>query len=955
MRVILSLLGSFLLAYCIAQQPVSYTINENPDQPSYEAYQLAQDSLGYMYIGCSAGLIKYDGYHYKSIPGKNQNGKAISHLLIDSRGTLWCQNFAGQIYYVHNDSLILFRDYSHESISFPQFTIQGSAVWILLKDRMIKAGIDVPEEFIPYPEKEEWNVISATTDLDDQLHITVFGKGLYSFNTDTRQFKLVSNDTYFKGRNLSATHKNKIIIASEQREPKRYAFHTISSRSRWSVVKSTSQLNAEVVYQWKVYEEGNWLCTSNGAFLYSDSSFSNVKFHLFKGTDVSSVFKDQEGVLWFTTLGGAIKVVPSLNVLTIDHSETNNLVTNTTACFTDTNGIQYIGTLSGKVFKLETNKSITELPSNKKEIYRRVSKILSYQNKLLIARGSLSVLENMQETIYPFSYIRDMALQDSVLFIINSTDFGKFNLNTRKYLKIKAGGFRKIAVDPLSKAVAISGNTGVQVYYKNVITDLLFENKPVHASAIQFSPGILWVATLQNGILGFENGVVKHRFQPPALRGLSIYSLYSTSNQLFTITESGIQAFTWTSKTQTFAGKRLSLDFQSANDLMVRNNHVYVATQRGYFYFPTEILQHKLPSPSIRITSATSKGLPFEASNSTTFSHDQNNIQIAFKAISFRGRNVIHYRYRLVGLSDGWITLNGGIDYAQFEALKPNNYQFEVLAIDGDGNTSTEPAVLKFTISPPFWQRWWFIMLLMSLSAGAVSIFFQHRIKTIKKKNEEKYLLIKSQLTALKAQMNPHFIHNALNSIQELIIKHDIENSNIYLVKFSMLMRKVLDASGKDMITITEEVEILELYLDLEKLRFGSDFSYRIDIANEVDMDNTFIPPLILQPFVENAIKHGLLHKKGEKKLSVTFEMKTNLVCTITDNGVGRKKSSEIKERSARSSASFSTQATERRIDLLSRVSNNKYSLHIIDLQEGSIPSGTHVELTISNAPHESK
>ncbi|KXK43961.1 MAG: signal transduction histidine kinase [Bacteroidetes bacterium OLB11] len=149
--------------------------------------------------------------------------------------------------------------------------------------------------------------------------------------------------------------------------------------------------------------------------------------------------------------------------------------------------------------------------------------------------------------------------------------------------------------------------------------------------------------------------------------------------------------------------------------------------------------------------------------------------------------------------------------------------------------------------------------------------------------------------------MNPHFMYNTLNSIQALILKQDIKNSNLYLSKFSHLMRKVLDVSGRDEISIQEEIEILELYLSLEKLRFGNDFLYKIIISNEVETQAIFLPPLLLQPFVENAIKHGLLHKKGEKQLIIRLEKETNhILCRIKDNGIGRKHSAEIKKTSTR-------------------------------------------------------
>jgi LytS/YehU family sensor histidine kinase len=196
--------------------------------------------------------------------------------------------------------------------------------------------------------------------------------------------------------------------------------------------------------------------------------------------------------------------------------------------------------------------------------------------------------------------------------------------------------------------------------------------------------------------------------------------------------------------------------------------------------------------------------------------------------------------------------------------------------------------------------------------------------------------------------MNPHFMYNALNSIQALILKKDIKNSNLYLSQFSRLMRKVLEISGKLEISIQEEVETLELYLSLEQLRFGAEFNYEIIVQKDLDAYSCYIPPLLLQPFVENAIKHGLLHKKGDKKLTISFQKEHDtLVCMIKDNGIGRVHAQEIKDRQREAHHSFSTSATQKRIELLNNVNGKNLALELIDLYENDEPSGTLVIMKI--------
>lgn len=209
-----------------------------------------------------------------------------------------------------------------------------------------------------------------------------------------------------------------------------------------------------------------------------------------------------------------------------------------------------------------------------------------------------------------------------------------------------------------------------------------------------------------------------------------------------------------------------------------------------------------------------------------------------------------------------------------------------------------------------------------------------------------------SEVKAIKAQMNPHFVFNALNSIQDLIMLKDIRSSNEYLGKFANLMRKTLEASGKDHLELSEEIELLRHYLELEKLRFGEEFQYQLtcDIAEGETVDWA-IPPLLLQPYVENAIKHGLLHKKGPKVLKVHFFLENGaLLCEIIDNGVGRKKSHEINKRREGAHTSFATSQNDKRIALINESSDFDISLVIQDLIENDEVAGTRVRFSFSHS-----
>lgn len=257
------------------------------------------------------------------------------------------------------------------------------------------------------------------------------------------------------------------------------------------------------------------------------------------------------------------------------------------------------------------------------------------------------------------------------------------------------------------------------------------------------------------------------------------------------------------------------------------------------------------------------------------------------------------------------------------------------------------------------------------LIASIVSIFllliagyFYNKQQQLKKKAEivglelketkSKLLLERklrdSELKALKAQMNPHFLFNAFNSIQEYIILNKRELASDYLGKFADLMRIYLDHSRENSILLEDEIRAADLYLQLEKIRFEDDMDYSIAVADDLDQEMTGIPPMLIQPFIENALKHGLFHKKGEKRIDIDFskDAERNLICNIIDNGIGRKQSGLINEKRLTKHKSFATAATQNRIELLNVGREKDISFSIIDLfDENQNAAGTQIVLKI--------
>jgi hypothetical protein len=326
------------------------------------------------------------------------------------------------------------------------------------------------------------------------------------------------------------------------------------------------------------------------------------------------------------------------------------------------------------------------------------------------------------------------------------------------------------------------------------------------------------------------------------------------------------------------------------------------------------------------------------------FKNAERKIQFTLSSPTLRNRDNIRYYYKLQGYDKEWILHDYDDNEVLYNALAAGDYVFLVKA-ENQGVFS-ETLSYSFVIATPFYLRWWFIAANIALFLLLVWLVYRRQLAIQRKKAEQLNELNASRLTAIQSQMNPHFIFNSLNSIQDLVLKGDVENSYSYITKFSNLVRRTLSYSEKDFIDFDEEIKLIELYLSLEKLRFKKELDYTLE-TNEID--DIQVPPMLVQPFIENALVHGLLHKEGAKKLSISFEMENedSLICTIIDNGIGRERARAIKQRQGSTHESFAVKAIERRFEILKNHFNGNLGFEYEDLYENGEALGTKVKLRI--------
>ncbi len=321
--------------------------------------------------------------------------------------------------------------------------------------------------------------------------------------------------------------------------------------------------------------------------------------------------------------------------------------------------------------------------------------------------------------------------------------------------------------------------------------------------------------------------------------------------------------------------------------------------------------------------------------------HSQNNIRISFSAINYTDIQNMRFWYRLLNThDDGWTPLPS--QQVQFNNLKPGVYalQLKVTALNSQWPEQVKEMTIE--IRPPFHETPTFIVLAALGVLAVVYLVYRWQINAIRKTEREKAQvqhlkaeLAEAQLSALQTQMNPHFIFNALNSIKRMVLDKETAKASRYLGKFAQMIRLTLSHSKETFVTLRENIEYLEAYLDMEQLRFDDSFSYSIQTGPGLGSDELNVPTLMLQPLVENAIWHGLMPRKGEKKIVISFMQRNGrVVCSIEDNGIGIGSAEKLKGLHKTTHRPVGIENLRNRIKILNEKYDAGCTLTITDLQE---------------------
>ena len=744
---------------------------------------------------------------------------------------------------------------------------------------------------------------------------------------------------------------------------------------------------------------GDWITTKNTEAYCVGSDGSYFRLPLPELYPKISAFEDKNGYLWVGTINNGVWVMdPENNYKVIGHHLPNLSVS---SIVEDHEGGIWLSTLQEGIFYLPVSE-LSYWGLEARDPGGRANALCVYQDELLIASHSGKVLSlKPKSSFLPQEGIQlingDLSaihkLGDSIL--VMGVDGGRLLLPDKKiWVPQSNWASKKVVITPhhlltmhltlniidrktithklqkrggcRNQEMVVIG-TDLWIGCVNGLMRISYLEKDPFAKAnhllegrvpdLTQDEGFLYAATGAQGvaIVDKQNLEIEFINEATGLPSNQCQLIHRDSvGNLWVVSKAGITRLNrvgeqWTvSKTWTLDD---GLDAGTIEDLLVYQDTLWVGAEGGVWSIPIATSGFNAAPPLLTITSVELvQGSQATSTDLAALQHYNRNLRFNFAGISFRNAGHQQYRYRMLGLDSAFQTTTEQKVY--FPGLPPGTYTFQVQAVNNDGVWSPIEA-RSFTIPRPYWQTWWFYTLLFFACLGMVSSFLLYRSRMLNTQQKMQLALLESEQKALSAQINPHFLYNTMNSVQYFVTKAQPAKAADHLADVSMLMRKVLQNTSSSFVSVAEEIEILELYLHLEQIRFDHQFEYSIEYATAPYWEKVKIPSMVVQPHVENAIWHGLMkEKRNSGKITIRLEEnKAALKWIIEDNGVGREAAKTLSKRSGKRHKSSGVRLTQERLKILSQQSGQGYSVKIIDLYAAeNQPAGTRVE--ISMPPH---
>jgi ligand-binding sensor domain-containing protein/two-component sensor histidine kinase len=756
--------------------------------------------------------------------------------------------------------------------------------------------------------------------------------------------------------------------------------------------------NNEITNLYKTTQKNIWIGTRSGGVNKVNLTDNTISIGRYDGKDnfslqknlVLSIFEDKQGIAWVGTSGGGFSKYDK------NKFQFKTINKNSNVAFNDNmimgthyaDNTIFLGTLTGGMMVADKNfatiKNYEHRESVNSILQNNVYGFATVQNNVWIATwGGLCSYNKISNNFTSYNnrigedvkylYSIHKLKTKNALLASGVKGFFLFNLNTNTWQTLlDKNNFTKqhvivartiVEVDNNELFLGTEENGLIQYNYNSGLFD---QNKALYnivktARTIVRDGAYLWI--------GGDNGLVKYNYADKKImlhltkkNGLPDNVVYAMlkddKNKLWYSTNNGLGCYniaTGNFKNYDLSYGLQSLEFNTNCAFKDEDNNFYFGGINGLNVFNPYKAAVDSFAPKVLITEINIMNKPFATKEAVWFTkqldlnYAQNFVNIAFSMPNFSHSDKNSYRYKLDGVDADWVNV-GNKNYAYYTKLEPGSYTFNVQAANSDGVWSKEITQLKINIKPPFYKIWWFYTLCFLCAGSILFALYKMRINNIRKQTllqktyEQK--LGESEMKVLRSQMNPHFMFNTLNSINSYIIQNKTTLASEYLTTFSKLMRSILDLSKQEKIALSREIVSLKMYLELESLRLENKFDYSISIDQNIDDEIIKIPSLIIQPFVENAIWHGLHNKESKGNIFITIKEtdKNNLLITIEDDGIGRQAAAAIKQEQIKHK-SYGIDITINRLQLL----NNNNSVTFTDLyDENNMATGTKVIIQLN-------
>jgi ligand-binding sensor domain-containing protein len=912
--------------------------NTNDGLPSTQIQGLFEDSQHYIWAITDRGVARYDGYRFQIFSTKN--GLPTNNVLLineDRKGRIWMMCNTGEYCYMEGDTVKPYagnakiKSMLRDRLPGPFYFDEKDTLWVTTFSgiQLFKCYNDtLVEEYKP----------SATELAPDAMYyLRKVGDKML-----TLQIGDVSQDNHVIAQdnlNYLLTLAGECKLACSVRVDERK--WAVAGPGGYVVFDEAGSIMTHYTtspYIFSTLEHDRmgrlWLTNSNGAYLldhYTTGPEQSTVF--FEGHFISAMLQDRQGNYWFGDRDNGIFFVPDLETRVVREplvGKQNKVIS--IQKFKDQ---IYYADAGGKLYKYDP--SGIEIVVNEQApsgVTLDFAPIGS--GRFLVGNKPMVIGQGFNQTLPTSSTMRKaLVARDGKVWLAMSDGLanfsnGKWQANFPESFKERCN----TVYERSDGSVWVGTNNGIfQVEESGMTPIAITQQKKLRVVDLLEWNNLMLIATRQQGLAIWNGDSLTLLGENEGLLSNTIDCLMSDPlGGIWIGTSLGMQRLQWDPDHSMFVAKRRmttanGLPSNEINDMVLADDqHVLVATNDGLAILFSPWVWQGAAAPIVDITSIQSGNAQVDAAKEIELTHERNDIRISFLSFNFRMGNQAQYRYRLHGLQSDWVETSN--TSAEYWSLDPGRYMFEVQSVNEDGLWS-DSGTLSIVVHPHFTQTWWFRLAAALFLMCMVVFFVRWRYRQKQKTYEQRAKVAELKQQALNANMNPHFIFNALNSIQHLILTSKTMEANEYLTDFSQLIRMNLEGNLEQLITLEEEFNRLELYLKLEKLRFGDQLDYVFENNSGLFPGNLEILPMFLQPYVENSIVHGILpgHKGGVIRIAL-YDRGNAYAVEIRDNGIGLQASSANKKPGHNSMA---TRINSERMEILSLWTRQRFDVEISD------------------------